>query len=153
MTLEIDRLSMLVNVPGAVTILQLENALRTEKLTLGISLQDPSISIAEWLARGAPGAASQFDDPADHLVAGFTVTLVNGRRLEIHPSPRRAVGPDLTALVMGANERFATVETAWLRVHDLGADRVREPFSVLDAPLNEGETALLDAIARALAEA
>ena len=150
MTLEIDRVSMLVNVPGAVTILQFEKVLRAESLTLGVSLQDPSIAIGDWLAQGAPGAPSQFEDPADHLVAGLTATLSNGQRLEIRPSPRRAVGPDLTALVIGAGERFATVETAWLRVHRLGEARRLTPFAAPNVPVNDGESALLEAIAREL---
>lgn len=152
MTLEIDRHSMLVNVPGAVTMLQLETALRAEQLTLGVTLANPALPIGEWLAAGAPGAPTHFDDPADHLVAGLCATLTNGQRLEIRPGPRRAVGPDLSALVLGAGERFATVDTAWLRVHRLGEERRLVPFDAPNAPLNEGESALLDAIARALAE-
>ena len=38
MSLTIDRASLLVRVPGAVTIAQLEDALATEGLTLGVNV-------------------------------------------------------------------------------------------------------------------
>ena len=155
MSLVIDRHSLLVRVPGAVTLAQLEAALGAEELTLGVSggdLPDPSVSVAEWLARGAPGAPSTFADPADHLVAGLDATLVNGRRLEVRPGPRRAVGPDLVALVLGAGERFATVDRAWLRVHPRGVARPLLDTSKLDLdpPVTPEESKLFDVIAREL---
>lgn len=152
MSLEIDRASLIARVPGAVTIAQLEEALAREGLTLGVDVSDPSLAIAEWLARGAPGAPSSFADPADHLVAGLEASLAGGRRLEIRPGPRRAVGPDLVALVLGAGERFATVEHAWLRVHPRGV--TRRLVDVSNLPLetapNAGEEALFAAIEREL---
>jgi alkyldihydroxyacetonephosphate synthase len=151
MSLTIDHASLLVRVPGAVTIAQLEEQLRRERLTLAIDVRDPSISIADWLASGAPGAPSAFTDPADHLVAGLSATLANGRRLEVRPAPRRAVGPDLIALVVGAKDRFATIDRAWLRVHPIDQPR-RPPFEGLtetdaEAPISPEEATILDQIA------
>jgi len=147
---EIDRESLLVRVPGAATLASIERALQPEGLTLGVAAVDDTI--ADWLARGAPGSPSGFADPADHRVAGLEATLTNGRRLEIRPSPRRAVGPDLTALVIGANERFASLDHVWLRVHRQSARVVAlEARGLdLDPPVSDGEAALLDAIAREL---
>ena len=152
MSLTIDRASLLVQVPGAVTLAQLEAALGDEGLTLGLDgkVHNTTIPIADWIARGAPGAPSPFDDPADHLLAGVTATLLNGRRLDIRPGPRRAVGPDLIALVLGAGERFATVDRAWLRVHLKGTPRAGAAHPVPDAPLSAEESALIDAIAHEL---
>jgi alkyldihydroxyacetonephosphate synthase len=155
MSLTIDRASLLVRVPGAVTLAQVEEALSLEGLTLGLgaNMHDTSISIADWIARGAPGAPSPFADPADHLLAGLTATLANGRHLDIRPAPRRAVGPDLIALVFGARERFATLDRAWLRVHLKDAPRARPapvPAAAADAPLSAEESALVDAIVREL---
>jgi alkyldihydroxyacetonephosphate synthase len=149
-SLAIDRASLLVRVPGAVTIAQLEEQLRREGLTLAIQVQDTSIPIAEWLARGAPGAPSSFADPADHLVAGLSATLANGRHLEIRPAPRRAVGPDLLGLILGANERFGTIDRVWLRVHALDEPRrVPGAFNADDTKISPEEAALLDKIADA----
>lgn len=151
MSLEIDRMSLLVGVPGAATLASIERTLDAQGLTLGLAATDQTV--ADWLAHGAPGAPSSFTDPADHLVAGLTATFTDGRRLEVRPSPRRAVGPDLVALFLGARERFATIEHAWLRVHPKGARRVALPVDglELDAPVSKEEQALLDAIAKELA--
>jgi alkyldihydroxyacetonephosphate synthase len=172
MTFEIDRASLLVRVPGAATLGSIEQALEREGLTLGIAYAErrgtaePRMTdaVGAWLARGAPGAPSSFADPTDHLVAGLTATLANGSVVEIRPAPRRAVGPDLVALVVGAHERFASIDHIWLRVHREGADaatvtgrggvrRVALPTEHLDLdpPVSDGEAALLDAIARELA--
>ena len=153
MSLEIDRASLLVRVPGAVTLGQLEAALSPEGLTLGPWLTDSmhSTNIADWIARGAPGAPSQFDDPADHLLAGLSCTLLDGRHLDIRPGPRRAVGPDLVALVFGAHERFATLDRAWLRVHFKGT-QVRSTKVVVDSdpPISAEELTLITALEREL---
>lgn len=153
MSLTIDRASLLVRVPGAVTIAQLEETLAAEDLTLGIDVADPTMSIAEWIAKGAPGAPSPFDDPADHLLAGLSATLHGGQHLEIRPGPRRAVGPDLVALVFGAAERFATLDRAWLRVRPRGKATPQSTVTtklLVDSPVSREEAALLDAIAREL---
>lgn len=151
MSFEIDRASLLVCVPGAATLASIERALEREGLTLGVTATDDAVG--DWLARGAPGAKSTLADPADHLVAGLTATLRSGSTLEIRPSPRRAVGPDLTALVVGARERFASIDHVWLRVHRASARRVALSIEGLDLdpPVSSDEAALLDAIARELA--
>jgi alkyldihydroxyacetonephosphate synthase len=153
MSLEIDRKSLLVGVPGAATLASVERALAAEGLTLGVPPSD--MAVADWLASGAPGAPSAFTDPADHLVAGITMTQLSGRRVEVRPSPRRAVGPDLLALVVGAGERFATIDHAWIRVHvrrNARSRRAALPIDglELDPPVSAEEALLLDAIGREL---
>jgi alkyldihydroxyacetonephosphate synthase len=151
---EIDRTSLLVRVPGAATLASIETALAKGGLTLAcarVSAMDTTV--ADWLASGAPGAKSGFADPADHLVAGLTATLTNGRRIDVRPAPRRAVGPDLVTLFVGANERFGTIDHVWLRVVRKDARDVELPIDGLDLdpPLSDDEASLLDAIARELA--
>jgi alkyldihydroxyacetonephosphate synthase len=150
MSLRIDRPSLLVFAPGTATLHEIERALGAEGLTLGFAATDDTI--ASFLARGAPGAPSSFADPADHLVAGLAATLKNGQRLEVHPAPRRAVGPDLAGLVFGCGERFASIDHVWLRVHLRDARAVTLPTTGLDLdpPLSRDEATLLDAIAREL---
>jgi alkyldihydroxyacetonephosphate synthase len=148
---EIDHASLLVRVPGAATLASIERALAGSDLTLGVPVTDDAV--ADWLARGAPGAPSAFADPADHLVAGLSATLANGSTVEVRPSPRRAVGPDLMALFIGAQERFASIDHVWLRVHAKAARRnvLSTEHLDLDPPVSAAEAALLDAIARELA--
>lgn len=158
MSFEIDNKSLLVRVPGRATLASVEEALVRDGLTLGLSPeQTPWASpIAEWLASGARGSASVFVDPADHLVAGLEATLTNGKHIEVRPSPRRAVGPDLMALFVGAGERFGSIERAWLRVHVRSAPRVRLTIAEgidLDPPMSKGEVALVEAMAACLADA
>ena len=151
----VDVTSLLVEVPASTTLDALETALAARGLTLGVELEvaGPGGAVGTWLARGAPGAPSLFADPADHLVAGLLATLTNGARLEVRPGPRRAVGPDLTALATGTNGRFLSIERAWLRVHRREARRQSLPLPEgvhLDPPVTPEEARLLDAIEREL---
>ena len=151
--IEIDPTSLLVSTPASCTLDGVETALAARGFTLGVALVgNASSAIGDWLAAGAPGAPSMFSDPADHLVAGLVATLPNGNKLEVRPGPRRAVGPDLTALVLGTNHRLATATHAWLRIHRLDARRPSMPLpdTELDPPVNEGEAALVEAIHREL---
>lgn len=162
--IEIDPTSLLVSVPATKTLDALETALAARGFTLGVALDragPPSattggagaISVGDWLAKGAPGAASVFSDPADHLVAGLEATFPDGKRLEVRPTPRRAVGPDLTALAVGTHRRLLTIDHAWLRIHRRDARRPSMPLPEgvdLDPPVGEPEARLVDAIAREL---
>lgn len=160
----IDAASLLVGVPASRTLDALETALAARGFTLGVALDEAgphdattgaagSITIGDWLARGAPGAASVFSDPADHLVAGLEATLPDGTKLEVRPTPRRAVGPDLMALAIGTQRRLASIEHAWLRIHRRDARRPAMPLPEgidLDPPLTAGEERLIAAIEREL---
>lgn len=151
-------MSLLVEAPADATLGEIEQELSNLELTLGIALKDEILhmQLGAWLAKGAPGAPSAFADPADHLVAGLVATLQNGKRLEVRPVPRRAVGPDLTALLFGAGGAFGQIERAWLRVHRAvhlkSAQRVALalPGVDLDPPVSEAEGRLALAIAREL---
>jgi alkyldihydroxyacetonephosphate synthase len=151
MSFELDRASLLVGVPAAATLASIEAAIAADGLTLEVPATN--VTVGEWLASGAPGAAVSFADPADHLVAGLSATTKGGRHIDVRPCPRRAVGPDLMALFLGANERFGTIEHVWLRVHRIGARRQALPIDQreLDPPLSAEEEALLTAIAKELA--
>ena len=48
-------------------------------LPIHVSDDELKLTVADWLARGAPGAPTAFLDPADHLVAGLTARLADGR--------------------------------------------------------------------------
>ncbi len=151
--IEIDPTSLLVSVPASCTLDGVETALAARGFTLGVILDGRApFTIGDWLADGAPGAPSMFADPADHVVAGLEATLPNGKKLEVRPGPRRAVGPDLTALAIGTNHRLATVTHAWLRIHRLDARRpaMALPATDLDPPMNAGEARLVDAIHKEL---
>ena len=152
--IDVDVTSLLVGSPGSCTLDGVETALAARGFTLGVSLEKAGASstLADWLAAGAPGAPAMFSDPADHVVAGLLADLPNGKKLEVRPGPRRAVGPDLTSLAIGTHHRLATVTHAWLRIHRLDARRPSLPLPAteLDPPGSEAEARLVDAIHREL---
>jgi alkyldihydroxyacetonephosphate synthase len=150
-SLTLDRESMLACVHGSMDVEAAERHLRNAGLTLDADLPAGPRPLADWLASGAPGARDRWLDPVDHLLAGLDATLADGRVLSIRPAPRRAVGPDLTALFVGAQRRYGRVDRAWMRVYEGGARRPSaSPFRLdRDPPLSAGESGLLDAIERA----
>ena len=149
--IEVDRTSLLACVDGAVDLAALERHLNGARLTLDVRFETPA-TVADWLARGAPGARDRWLDPVDQLVAGLDATLADGRVLRIRPAPRRSVGPDLTALFLGAAGRFGRIDRAWLRVHprDVGRPTTAPFHHEREPPVSAGEQSVLDAIARAL---
>ena len=152
--MNIDRQSLLAEIAGTMLLGDAEGALIREGLTLGLeSLENHRGSTLDaWLAAGALGASDPWRDPADHLLAGMEATLTNGETLSVRPAPRRAVGPDLVALVIGMRARFATVKSAWIRVRPVDAwQPATAPFvHPRNPPLSAGETMLIEAIAREL---
>ncbi|HEY8042328.1 MAG TPA: FAD-binding protein [Polyangiaceae bacterium] len=150
--LTLDRESLLACVEGATDLATAERLLNDVGLTLDARLPTSAPTLATWLAQGAPGARDRWLDPVDQLLAGLDATMTDGRVLSIRPAPRRAVGPDLTALFVGTHGRFGRIDRAWMRVHPVGVPRHTAPAfrQELDPAPNAGEKALLEAIARAL---
>lgn len=125
MSLILDEKSLLADVDGNAALADVETRLTSAGYTLGIEFNEAhgKKTIAAWLAEGAKGARDSFADPADHLVAGLTGTLKNGRRMVVRAEPRRAVGPDFVTLLVGMNDRFGTIVRATLRVHPINKKR------------------------------
>jgi alkyldihydroxyacetonephosphate synthase len=138
--LSLDRESLLVHAKGSDRLSDLEVTLSLQGLTLDLE-KIPDATVAAWLETGAEGARSAWLDPADHLVAGITTN-----RFSIKPAPRRAVGPDLLSLVLGAHARFVEIESVWLRVHRKDATRPAMSFDVAPGEPNDDERRLFDAI-------
>jgi len=145
----IDRASLLAEVNGATPLADVESALRASDLTLDLSAPFEG-TVDAWIAAGAPGSRSPWLDPADHLIAGFVAKLLDGRELVVRPAPRRAVGPDLLALIFGTGGRFGELTSVWLRVHPREVNRPETPFAHADPPVEAGEKTLWDAIAKVL---
>jgi alkyldihydroxyacetonephosphate synthase len=145
----LDRASQLVHAAGSATLASIEGAVAPDALTLGLAPDAPPLAdttLAAWIARGAPGAPDPWLDPVDHLVAGFTARLASGAELEVRPSPRRAVGPDLFALFLGTSERVGTITSAHLRAR--GPDHARPAATRIerDPPVNELERVIFDRV-------
>lgn len=148
---ELDRDSLLAHAPGTMKVSDIEARLQHSALTLDARFP-AAATLADWLAEGAPGTRDRWLDPADQLVAGLEATVTGERRLRLRPAPRRAVGPDLTALLVGGRGQFGRIDGAWMRVHTRDGSRPSTaPFRhERDPAPSEAETALIDAIDRAL---
>lgn len=149
-----DDMSLLVHSNGETSLGALEDLAMARGMTLGIDSIDRTETLASFVARGAPGAPDPFEDPADHLVAGWTATLASGDEVVVHPGPRRAVGPDLFALMLGARGAVGTLTSAHVRVHRSGM-RARPLRTSIErsAALDGAERALLEALYGAAREA
>lgn len=152
---QIDEVSLLARAPGEMRLADIERELGNRGLTLGLASSTAmQTKLRDWLGTGAPGARDAWEDPVDSLVAGLAAELPTGARIEVRPSPRRAVGPDLTALFVGAGERFGRILDATLRIHRLGAKpaRASEFGGVRNPAMMEGEERLATRFAEAIGE-
>jgi alkyldihydroxyacetonephosphate synthase len=146
----LDAESMLVHARGEATLAEVEAMLSRSGLTLGLAADAPmEATIDVWIASGARGAPDPWLDPADHLVAGYTARLKSGADLEVRPSPRRAVGPDLFALFLGMEGRVGTIRSALLRAHGSARPRPLETGIERDPELGGTEKAWIDRVAEA----
>jgi len=151
----LDRASMLVHASGKASLAEIEATLAAAGLTLALSLDAPDLAattVDKWIALGARGAPNPWLDPADHHIAGYTAYHRTGAELSVHPSPRRAVGPDLFALFFGMNGRVGEISSASLRAHPRDASRRARPLEVhleTDPPLGDLEAAWIQTMAEA----
>jgi len=137
----LDRVSQLAEVDARLSLGALESLLTRENFTLALANgADWSLSVADWIARGFPGASDTWSDPVAARVAGFEAT-VGGVQARVRATPRRATGPDLLALFGGAHGQVGVVERASLAVCKRGASPARvQPFRWdRDPPLSAGE--------------
>jgi alkyldihydroxyacetonephosphate synthase len=115
---ELDAVSGLALLPGTMQVANAQAWLKQRGHSLHIresAFYDVrSLSVDAWIAQGLVGVPDRFEDPAGTRLAGFSAKLRNGQRFDIKAAPRRAVGPDLSALFVGAAHRFGHIESAWL---------------------------------------
>ncbi len=144
---EIDEASLLVHAHGETPLGAIEDLAAARGMTLAIDGLDRAATVAAFLSEGAKGAPDPWEDPADHLVAGFTAKLASSERVTIAKGPRRAVGPDLFALFAGTRGAVGVIEAAHLRLHRKGMRARRLATSIeRDPPMGEAEERWLRAI-------
>jgi alkyldihydroxyacetonephosphate synthase len=107
--LSIDEESGIAHVEVGATVSKLEAALIREGLTLR---QDPPLHPNATIGQSLPALGG--------ALCGMEAVLPDGRALRIRPAPRRAVGPDLLALVTVAGPRVLVPCAVYLRVRRLG---------------------------------
>jgi alkyldihydroxyacetonephosphate synthase len=110
----LDEHSGLIALAGDVHLDVAERALGQRGFTLGLDTT-PSTDVNGWVGSGMPGLPDPWLDPVEQRLAGLDAVLASGARLNLRPAPRRATGPDLGALFVGAEGRIGRVERIWIR--------------------------------------
>jgi len=141
---EVDERSQTVHVAGTSTLADIERTLAPQGLDLGLTGDvDRTQTVDAWLASGAQGAPDPWEDPVDHLVAGYTVELAGGGALSIRPCPRRAVGPDLWSLFFGTDRRAGRIHSVHLRARGNLAHPLTTPLERRPS-MDAGERLVVD---------
>lgn len=92
--LDVDAPSNLVHAEVGATLEDVERVIAPTGRAL-VTAAPKTLTLGEYLATGCAGAPSPDDDPVTQAVAGLEAVTPDGRRLDLRPAPRRAIGPDL----------------------------------------------------------
>lgn len=151
-TFSLDETSRLVEVDARLALGAVEALLSRSGFTLGLGLDAPwTVSVAEWLARGLPGARDVWADPVSAQVAGFEASA-GGVLARVRATPRRATGPDLLALFAGTHGQIGEVQRVTLAASARSAvgPRVQAFHWDRDPALNAAETQAFEAVRRSI---
>jgi alkyldihydroxyacetonephosphate synthase len=109
----IDAMSGIATYRGDTPLSEIERTANVRGLSLGLVGPVPDSTLAAFVAAGLPGLPDPFADPLRGNVCGIAArgAVANFRTL---PAPRRATGPNLAALCIGAGGAIAAVESASL---------------------------------------
>ncbi|OAB55635.1 FAD-linked oxidase [Phormidium willei BDU 130791] len=115
--LELDEVNGLARVQAGLNGARFEELLNARGWTCGHYPQSMKMStVGGWVAcRGAGQASSRYGKIED-MVVGLRSVLPNGEVMEVKPLPRRAVGPGLRDLLVGAEGTLGVVTEVTLRI-------------------------------------
>ena len=133
----IDAVSGIATFRGDTPLTEIEAAAQLKGLSLGLVGKLPELSLAGFVDAGLPGLPDPFGDPVRGNVCGISArgSVASFRLL---PAPRRATGPNLAALCVGAGAEIARVESASLSL--VRRDAVLRSTSVaVTTPLSGAE--------------
>jgi alkyldihydroxyacetonephosphate synthase len=133
----VDAISGIATFPGTTSLAEVERAAQAKGLSLGLTGPVPELTLAAFIEAGLPGLPDPFADPVRGNVCGLEARgpVANFRLLA---APRRATGPNLTALCVGAAGAIAQVERASLALVRRDASAVNAPAAV-PTPLSAAE--------------
>jgi alkyldihydroxyacetonephosphate synthase len=122
---DVDDRSCLVTVGAGVKGAALTGALTQRGYMLGHEPQSLTIStVGGWVSTRACGQLSARYGAIEDLVAGLEAVLPDGRVVRSKVVPRRATGPDLANLLLGAEGTLGIVTEVTLRVTPIPEYRV-----------------------------
>ncbi|MGD9763580.1 MAG: FAD-binding oxidoreductase [Candidatus Binatia bacterium] len=112
---------------------RLEDELQVRGYTSGHWPQSMAIStVGGWIATRAAGQFSTRYGAIEDILLGLEVVLADGRVVRVPPAPRRATGPDLRHLFLGAEGTAGIVTEATLKVFPLPDSRRLQCFAFPD---------------------
>ncbi|HXK20043.1 MAG TPA: hypothetical protein VNG33_19665, partial [Polyangiaceae bacterium] len=134
----IDAVSGIATFRGDTRLAEIELAAQAKGWSLGLVGAPPPLTLDGFIAAGLPGLPDPFSDPVRGNLCGLEAhgALANFRLLA---APRRATGPQLAALCLGAGGEIARVESASLALLKRGAELAAA--AAVPAPLGADERA------------
>ncbi len=138
---ELDEVNGLATVQAGMNGARFEALLNARGWTCGHYPQSIRMStVGGWAAcRGAGQASSRYGKIED-MVVGLRAVLPNGESLEVRPLPRRAVGPGLRDLFVGAEGTLGVITEMTLRIWR--EPEVRRPLVLAFPSLDHAWSAL-----------
>jgi alkyldihydroxyacetonephosphate synthase len=135
----IDAASGIATFRGETQLNEIESAARAKGFSLGLCATLPALTLSGFIDAGLPGLPDPFADPVRGNVCGLEARGPVAR-FRLLAAPRRATGPNLAALCVGAGGAIARVESASLALvrADVTAPSVA-PAST--PPLSDAESA------------
>jgi len=133
----INEEALTVHAGAGIRVRDLEVTLRDHGFTLGFPLM-PYVNpkLGGFLSgQGWAEASVLFEKPWQSAI-GIEGVLPTGRPFRIKPAPRRAVGPDLSQLFLGAEGRLGILTSAYVRFHRL--PKARQIVAAVMDGLGEG---------------
>jgi len=134
----IDAVSGIATFRGGVPLSEIEAAAQAKGWSLGLVGAPPPLTLADFIAAGLPGLPDPFGDPVRSNVCGIEARGALAR-FRLLAAPRRATGPQLAALCVGAAGAIARVESASLSLVKRGSQHVS--VAATTTPLGADERA------------
>lgn len=116
--LHLDETSLTAQVQAGLTGLGLEELLLPRGLTLGDF--PPAVlrsTFGGMLSVRTPGKVSSRHGSLEDAVLGVSAVMADGRTIHTRVAPRRATGPDLARVLLGAEGALGIITSAVLRIH------------------------------------
>ena len=131
--LEVDETSLTARVQAGMMGDRCEAELNERGYSMGHLPQSIALStVGGWVATRAAGQFSTRYGSIEDILLGLQVVLPDGRILNIKAAPRRAAGPDLRHLFLGAEGTLGIVTELTARILPLPESRVLLSFAFAD---------------------
>jgi alkyldihydroxyacetonephosphate synthase len=131
--LDLDETALLARAEAGMMGNHFEDALEERGYSMGHFPQSIDVStVGGWVSTRAAGQFSTRYGSIEDMLAGLEAVLADGRVITVKPTPRRAAGPDLRHLFLGAEGTLGILTELTLRVFPRPESRKLLCFSFPD---------------------